>query len=101
MQWLQEHSAAGELFGVDYTKISLNSFYRISDTLLKHKKEFEYFLYQHQKTLFGFEETITLYDLTNTYFEGGGPQALRKYFFLWGLKCLRDRVCLNLMVKLG
>ncbi len=71
LQWLQEHSGTGELFGVDYTKMSLNSFYRISDTLLKHKKELEDFLYQRQKRLFGFEETITLYDLTNTYFEGG------------------------------
>lgn len=69
-QWLQEHSGAGELFGSDYTKMSLSTFYRISDTLLKHKEALEHSLYQQQKTLFGFEETITLYDLTNTYFEG-------------------------------
>lgn len=70
LKWLQDHSAAGELFDADYTKMSLSTFYRISDRLLAHKKELEDFLYQGQKELFGFEETITLYDLTNTYFEG-------------------------------
>ncbi len=70
LRWLQEQSAAGELFGADYTKMSSNTFYRISDRLLAHKEEIENYLYQRQKRLFGFEETITLYDLTNTYFEG-------------------------------
>lgn len=70
LRWLQEQSGAGELFGADYTKMSSNTFYRIADTLLAHKEELEAYLYQSQKRLFGFEETITLYDLTNTYFEG-------------------------------
>jgi len=70
LRWLQEQSGAGELFGADYSKMSLNTFYRTADTLLAHKEELERYLYQSQKHLFGFEETITLYDLTNTYFEG-------------------------------
>jgi transposase len=44
--------------------------YRISDQLLKHKGALEGFLYQQERTLFDFEEVITLYDLTNTYCEG-------------------------------
>jgi hypothetical protein len=44
--------------------------YRVSDQLLKHKAELERFLYARERTLFEFDEVITLYDLTNTYFEG-------------------------------
>ena len=44
--------------------------YQISDQLLKHKEVIEAHLYSEERNLFGFEETITLYDLTNTYFEG-------------------------------
>jgi transposase len=46
--------------------------YQASDILLKHKKELEQHLYERQRSIFKFEETITLYDLTNTYFEGSG-----------------------------
>ena len=44
--------------------------YQISDQLLKHKEVLEAHLYNQEQSLFGFQETITLYDLTNTYFEG-------------------------------
>ena len=40
--------------------------------MLKHKEALEEFLYARERTLFDFEEVITLYDLTNTYFEGIG-----------------------------
>ena len=44
--------------------------YSASDQLLKNKDAIERHLYLQEKKLFGFQETITLYDLTNTYFEG-------------------------------
>jgi transposase len=69
--WLGNNSGLGELIGYDFSKTSLMSLYRISDQLLKHKEDIEDFLYKKEKTLFSFEEVITLYDLTNTYFEGG------------------------------
>ena len=68
--WLCNTSAINELIGCDYNKISSNSIYRISDKLLAHKDSLESHLYQAQKELFDYEEVITLYDLTNTYFEG-------------------------------
>jgi hypothetical protein len=46
--------------------------YTISDQLIKNKEAIEKYLYLQEKSLFGFQETITLYDLTNTYFEGSG-----------------------------
>jgi len=70
IKWLNEHSGAGELYGCDYNKISSNSFYRAADLLIDNKDKIEQHLYSKAKQLFKYDETITLYDLTNTYFEG-------------------------------
>jgi transposase len=68
--WLQNVSGLGELLDYDFSKINLYKMYSISDQLLKNKEAIEKYLYIQEKQLFGFQETITLYDLTNTYFEG-------------------------------
>jgi transposase len=70
--WLQNVSGLGELIDYDFNKSNLYKMYAISDQLLKHKEAIEKHLYLQEKNLFGFKETITLYDLTNTYFEGSG-----------------------------
>ena len=70
--WLQNHTGLGELLGYDYESMSLTRIYHISDLTLKYKKQLERHLYERERSLFNFEETITLYDLTNTYFEGSG-----------------------------
>jgi transposase len=70
--WLQNQSGLGELIDYDYESMSQSRIYQISDLLLKHKTELENCLYQKESALFGIENTITLYDLTNTYFEGSG-----------------------------
>jgi transposase len=68
--WLCEHSALGELIDYDFTTMNAMQLYRISDRLWRHKEALEGHLFARERTLFGFEEVITLYDLTNTYFEG-------------------------------
>ena len=68
--WLQNISGLGELIDYDFSKINLYKMYAISDQLLKNKEAIEKYLYLQEKNLFGFKETITFYDLTNTYFEG-------------------------------
>ncbi len=68
--WLCSKSAINELIGCDFNNISSNSIYRISDKLYANKEEIEEHLYSRQKEIFNYRETITLYDLTNTYFEG-------------------------------
>jgi hypothetical protein len=70
-EWLCNISGLNELIGCDYNKISSNSIYRVSDKLFANKEIIEEHLYTTQKEIFDYEETITLYDLTNTYFEGG------------------------------
>ena len=47
--------------------------YRAADTLWKHSAQIEQTLFTRITDLFGFSTTITLYDLTNTYFEGEVP----------------------------
>lgn len=68
--WLQNHTGLGELIGYDYEGMSLTRMYEISDQIFKHKDTLEKHLYARQRNLFQFSEIITLYDLTNTYFEG-------------------------------
>ena len=69
-QWLQRQSALGELIDVDFEGMSLMSLYRASDALVKHREALEDHLFGRARDLFGLEETVTLFDLTNTYFEG-------------------------------
>jgi len=70
--WLQNYSGLGELTGYDYGGMALSRMYQASDLLFRHKEDLERHLYSHQRSLFEFKETITLYDLTNTYLEGSG-----------------------------
>ena len=68
--WLQQRSALGELIGLDFEAMDLNRLYRASDALYKHREALQEHLFAQAQTILGFGETITLYDLTNTYFEG-------------------------------
>ncbi len=70
--WLQERSALGELLDCDYSQQGLSALYRASDRLWTHHDEIESFLYRQHGARFTLEETITLFDLTNTFFEGSG-----------------------------
>lgn len=70
-QWLQTHSALGELIDVDFAGMSHMSLYRASDALMRHRDAIEDHLFGAIQSLFDVEQTVTLYDLTNTYFEGG------------------------------
>jgi transposase len=70
--WLQNVSALDELIGVDFSNLSLDCVYKVSDRLLKHKDALEEHLCSTEGQLFALEEKIILYDLTNTFFEGTG-----------------------------
>ena len=71
--WLTKRSALGELLDVDYESLPLMTMYRAADALWKHSTQIEQTLFTRITDLFGFSTTITLYDLTNTYFEGEVP----------------------------
>lgn len=72
-RWLCERSALGELLDVDFEAMSLMQLYRASDVLMRHREAIEAALFARVSELFGLDCTVTLYDLTNTYFEGEAP----------------------------
>lgn len=79
-RWLTATSALGELLDVDYSRMSPMQLYRASDLLIKHREPIEKHLFNRVSDLFGLSCTVTLYDLTNTYFEGdeaSNPKAKR------------------------
>ncbi len=79
-RWLGERSALGELLGVDFEMMGPMRLYRASDALMAHREAIEHHLFDRAMDLFDLHPTVTLYDLTNTYFEGeasGQPKARR------------------------
>ena len=68
--WLKDTSALGELIDFDFEAMDLNRLYRASDALYKHREALQEHLFGQARSMFGLGQTITLYDLTNTYFEG-------------------------------
>jgi hypothetical protein len=79
-RWLRNESALGEMLEFDFEAMALIGLYRASDLLLRHQARIEAFLFERVRGLFGLECTVTLYDLTNTYFEGemkGSAKAAR------------------------
>ena len=78
--WLRERSALGELLGVDFETMGAMQLYRASDALMKHREAIESHLFGRAMGMFSLEPTITLYDLTNTFYEGEAadqPKAQR------------------------
>lgn len=76
--WLTEQSGLGELLDVDYQSMPIIRLYRTSDLLVKHRQMIESAVFSRIADLFSLPTTVTLYDLTNTYFEGemaGNPEA--------------------------
>ena len=79
-RWLCGRSALGELLDVDFEAMSLMQLYRAGDVLMRHREVLERALFARVSELFGLDWTVTLYDLTNTYFEGEAlinPKARR------------------------
>jgi transposase len=69
-RWLTEQSGLGELLEVDYETMPLMRLYRTSDLLVRHRQMIETALFGRINEQFSLSTTVTLYDLTNTYFEG-------------------------------
>lgn len=69
-RWLTERSGLGELLDVDFESMSVMRLYRASDLLVRYRERLESTVFSRVFDLFELNATVTLYDLTNTYFEG-------------------------------
>ena len=80
-RWLQANSGLGELLDVDFEGLPHTRLYQAADVLMRHRTALEEHLFGATQALFPEAgETVTLYDLTNTYFEGdaaGNSKARR------------------------
>jgi transposase len=76
-RYAEADSGLDELLQTDFTHLANNALYETSDILFSHKHTIEQFLRNHSKKLWGLGESIILYDLTNTYFEGDVPSCTK------------------------
>jgi len=78
--WLQNGTALDDLLGTSFADLSQDRVYKVSDFLLKNKIGIESYLEEREKNLFTLGETVLLYDLTNTFFEGSGQYNGKAHF---------------------
>ena len=69
-RWIKENSAMCQVTGFDVHKVTKDRLFKVSTKLYKEKDALEQYLSLRTNELFDIEDKITLYDLTNTYFEG-------------------------------
>jgi transposase len=79
--WIRR-TALADILRTDFTALSDEALYRNLDRLHPQRARIEQALAERERTLFNLDDTIYLYDLTSTYFEGRCPynaQAKRGY----------------------
>lgn len=75
-------TALGDILKEDFSKLEDESLYRNLDRLHPNRELIEREMAEQEKTLFNLDDTVYLYDLTSTYFEGQAllnQQAKRGY----------------------
>ena len=79
--WIRR-TAMGDILGEDFSMLQEDTLYRNLDRLHPNREPIERELAERERRLFNLQETVYLYDLTSTYFEGqaeANPQAKRGY----------------------
>jgi transposase len=80
-EWIRR-TALADILATDFSSLSDEALYRNLDRLHPQRAAIEQALAARARTLFNLDDTIYLYDLTSTYFEGRcrfNPQAQRGY----------------------
>jgi transposase len=80
-EWIRR-TALADMVQKDFSALNEDRLYRNLDKLYPRRTAIEAQLVERERTLFGLTETIYLYDLTSTYFEGqalANPKAMRGY----------------------
>jgi transposase len=79
--WIRR-TALSDILGTDFSTLSDEALYRNLDRLHPQRVAIEQALAARERSLFNLDDTLYLYDLTSTYFEGQcpqNPQAKRGY----------------------
>ena len=79
--WIRT-TALGDILKTDFSELAKDALYRNLDRLYPQRETIERELAEREKTLFTLDDTVYLYDLTSTYFEGevtANPQAKLGY----------------------
>jgi len=79
--WIRR-TALGDILKQDFSQLEDEALYRNLDRLHPNREHIERALAEKEKALFNLDDTVYLYDLTSTYFEGqakSNPQAKRGY----------------------
>ncbi len=79
--WIRS-TALADIVGADFSDLNDETLYRNLDRLHPHRERIERELAEREKTLFSLDNTLYLYDLTSSYFEGqaeSNGQAKRGY----------------------
>ena len=79
--WMRR-TALADILPIDFSAVHDDALYRNLDRLHPNREKVERELAEREKTLFNLDDTLYLYDLTSTYFEGecgSNPQAKRGY----------------------
>lgn len=79
VRWINDDSAIKELIGSD-ERVYDNALHRTALMLWEHREQIEQSLRAKAAELFSLEQTIILYDLTNTYFEGRKNASIKAQF---------------------
>jgi hypothetical protein len=77
--WIRS-TALADILHTDFQGLAEDALYRNLDRLHPHRVEIEAALAEREKDLFALDQTVFLYDLTSTYFEGkalANPKAKR------------------------
>ena len=67
--WIRR-TALADIFGVSFDALEEDPLYEVLDKLHPHRAAIETALIERERSLFNLDQTIYLYDLTSTYFEG-------------------------------
>jgi transposase len=67
--WIRR-TALADIFGVSFDALEEDPLYQVLDKLHPHRAAIETALIERERSLFNLDQTIYLYDLTSTYFEG-------------------------------
>jgi len=69
-QYLKDNSSLKALFNISDTNISHKCLYKITDKLHENKTKIDKFLYSKILDIFNLDDSLVIYDLSNTHFEG-------------------------------